>query len=109
MAPGCLKVVVWFNQDGALRTTTFHLSQNMLVEGIEFEALNFDKLCKLQQVPLAWVERATGLEFACVLRDADTFSEDSPQADEAALERRVSGGQARSANAPPQGAPPAQP
>jgi endonuclease G len=108
VALGGFKVVAWFNQNGALRATAFHLSQGTLVEGIEFEALNFDKLFKLQQVPLAWVESATGLAFACVLRDADTFSENSPQADEAALERLVSGGQARSGNAPPQGAPPAQ-
>jgi len=109
VALGCFKVVVWFHQDGALRTTAFHLSQDTLVEGIAFEALNFDKLFKLQQVPLAWIEQATGLGFAAVLRDADTFSEDSPQADEAALERLVSGGQARSANAPPEGVRPTQP
>jgi endonuclease G len=109
VAFGCFKVVAWFNQDGALRTTAFHLSQDTLVEGIEFETLNFDKLFKLQQAPLAWIENATGLGFASVLRDADTFSEESPQADEAALERLLSGEQARSANAPAQGAPPVRP
>ncbi|MBG6076889.1 DNA/RNA non-specific endonuclease [Polaromonas sp. CG_9.11] len=109
VALGCFKVVVWFNQDGALRTTAFHLSQDTLLEGIAFEALNFDKLFKLQQVPLAWTEQATGLGFAAVLRDADTFSKDSAQADEAALERLVSGGQAHSASTLPEGDRPAQP
>ena len=109
VALGGFKVVAWFNQDGALRATAFHLSQDALVEGIAFEALNFDKLFKLQQVPFAWIENATGLGFASVLQDADTFSEDSQQADEAALERLVSGGQARSVNVQQKRAPPALP
>jgi len=101
VALSCFKVVAWLGQDEALRATAFHLSQGTLLEGIEFEALNFDKLFKLQQVPLSWVENATGLGFASVLREADTFSEGNQQADEAALERLVSGRQAHSANAQP--------
>ena len=109
VALGCFKVVVWFDQHGALRTTAFHLSQDTLVEGIEFEALNFDKLFKLQQVPLAWVERATGLGFASVLRNSDTFSEGNQQADGTALERLVSGGQGRTPDTQPENTPPLPP
>ena len=105
VALGCFKVVAWFNQDGALRTTGFHLSQENLVEGIAFEALNFDKLFKLQQVPLAWIESATGLRFAAVLRSTDTFSEGNQRADSTALERLVSGDKALSPNAQPEETP----
>ena len=100
MALGCFKVVAWFDKDGALRATGFRLSQAHLVEGIEFEALNFDKLFKLEQVPLAWIESATGLGFAAALKNANTFSEGNQKADSAALERLVSGGQVRVPSAP---------
>jgi endonuclease G, mitochondrial len=43
------------------------------VSNIEFEDLNFSRLFKPEQKSLSWVEDATGLTFAAILKDADTF------------------------------------
>jgi endonuclease G len=75
-----------------LRTTGFRLSQERLVGGIEFEALNFNKLFKLQQKSLGWIEKATGLVFADLMRDSDTFDGQTEAVDDAALERLVTPG-----------------
>ncbi|MCR6476096.1 DNA/RNA non-specific endonuclease [Variovorax sp. ZS18.2.2] len=75
VALSCFKVVAWYDKDGALRATGYRLSQEELVGNIEFEVLNFDKLFKLEQKPLAWIERATGLVFPAVLKGADTFED----------------------------------
>ncbi|WZB64911.1 trypsin-like peptidase domain-containing protein [Achromobacter xylosoxidans] len=84
------KVVAWFDAQGALRATGLRLSQEKLVDGIDFEVLHFDKLFKLQQRPLAWIENATGLAFAQALRDADTYDGASEAVDDAAIERLLS-------------------
>ncbi|MDK3025465.1 DNA/RNA non-specific endonuclease [Cupriavidus taiwanensis] len=67
------KVVVWRNATGELKTTAFRLSQENLVDGIEFEALRFDKLYDMDQVSLSWVEEATQLAFPAVMHDSDTY------------------------------------
>jgi len=91
VALSCFKVVVWYDKTRTLRTTGFRLSQEKLVGGIEFEVLNFDKLFKLQQKPLSWIEKATGLVFPDVLRNSDTFDGQSEAVDDAAMERLVAG------------------
>lgn len=83
------KVVAWFDAGGALRATGFRLSQEKLVDGIDFEVLHFDKLFKLQQKPISWIESATGLVFPQALREADTFDGASDGVDDAAIERLV--------------------
>ncbi|WYX59172.1 hypothetical protein WJ967_17700 [Achromobacter xylosoxidans] len=90
MALSGFKVVAWFDAQGALRATGLRLSQEKLVDGIDFEVLHFDKLFKLQQRPLAWIENATGLAFAQALRDADTYDGASEAVDDAAIERLLS-------------------
>ncbi|QQB33179.1 DNA/RNA non-specific endonuclease [Achromobacter deleyi] len=87
VALSCFKVVAWFDARGALRATGFRLSQEKLVDGIDFEVLHFDKLFKMQQKPLAWIEGATGLAFPQALRDADTHDAASEAVDDAAIER----------------------
>jgi endonuclease G len=42
-----------------------------MVGNIEFEDLNFSRLFKPEQKSLAWIEEATGLTFAEVLKDAE--------------------------------------
>jgi endonuclease G len=73
VALSCFKVVAWYAKDGTLRATAYRLSQQKLVGGIAFEVLNFDRLFKLEQKPLKWIETATGLQFPAVLKKADTF------------------------------------
>ncbi len=73
VALSCFKVVAWYNKDGDLCATGFELSQDQLVSNIVFEELNFGRLFKPEQKPLGWIEEATGLTFAPILKDADTF------------------------------------
>jgi endonuclease G, mitochondrial len=89
VALSCFKVVIWFDKTGKLRATGFRLSQEEQVGGIDFEALNFDKLLKLQQKSLAWIEDATGLMFADILKSVDTFDGQTESMNVAALERLV--------------------
>ncbi|CAB3706909.1 MAG: DNA/RNA non-specific endonuclease [Achromobacter sp.] len=90
VALSCFKVVAWFDARGALRATGFRLSQEKLVDGIDFEVLHFDKLFKMQRKPLAWIEGATGLAFPQALRDADTHDAASEAVDDDAIERLLS-------------------
>jgi endonuclease G, mitochondrial len=87
----CFKVVAWFDGTGTLRTTCFRLTQEELVDDIEFEVPRFDEVFRTWQVSLAGIEDATGLRFPPILRDADTYDEggDGSLVDEAALERLV--------------------
>ncbi len=72
------KVVVWYERQ-TLRTTCFQLSQEKLVGQIEFEVLRFDEVFKTFQVPIAKIEKATGLKFHEVMVSTDTSSgEDTP-------------------------------
>lgn len=68
----CFKIVVWYDGTGQLKTTAFLLTQADLVDGIEFEVLHIDKLFKLEQKPIRWIEEVTGLTFADALRNTDT-------------------------------------
>lgn len=68
------KVVVWYDGDGELRTTCYRLSQQQLVGDIEFERLRFDEVFKTHQVPIATIEKATGLDFHNDITDRDTSS-----------------------------------
>ena len=69
------KIVAWYKDD-ALQATAFRLSQEKLVGKIEFEELRFDELLKTEQKPIAWIEKATGLQFPSVLKKADTFRDE---------------------------------
>lgn len=67
------KIVAWFKGDGTLQATAFRLSQEKLVDDIEFEELHFDTLLKTEQKSITWIQDKTGLKFPKILRDADTF------------------------------------
>ena len=68
------KVVVWYNGHGKLRTTCYRLSQKKLIGEIEFEVLKFDEVFKASQVPIATIQKITGLVFHKILVDSDTSS-----------------------------------
>lgn len=86
------KVVVWFDATGALRTTCFILDQKRLVGDIEFEALRFDEIFDSKQKSLQLIEEKTGLKFAAVMHDSDTFDGDETTDGEEVLERIVASG-----------------
>ena len=65
------KIVVWYERR-TLRTTCFQLSQEKLVGQIDFEVLRFDEVFRTHQVPIAKIEKATGLKFPDLLADTDT-------------------------------------
>lgn len=66
------KVVCWYDGDGELRTTCYRLSQERLVGDIAFEVLRFDEIFTTAQVPLAYIEKITGLKFHSSIADIDT-------------------------------------
>lgn len=68
------KVVCWYGADRKLRTTCYRLSQEKLVGAIEFEVLRFDEMFKTDQVPIAEIEKATGLKFHANIADLDTHT-----------------------------------
>ncbi|WP_181179419.1 DNA/RNA non-specific endonuclease [Methylibium rhizosphaerae] len=99
------KVVVWFDATGALRTTCFVLDQKRLVGDIEFEALHFDEVFHSKQKSLQLIEEKTGLKFAAVMHDCDTFDGDETTDGEEVLERIVAdppGASRRSGSLPPE-------
>jgi len=67
------KIVAWYKDSGTLQATAFCLSQEKLVDQIEFEVLRFDELLKTEQKPITWIEEATGLKFPNILKSADTY------------------------------------
>lgn len=68
------KVVVWYDGDAKLRTTCYELSQVKLVGQIEFEVLRFNEIFKTRQIPIAKIERITGLNFHDTIVNNDTSS-----------------------------------
>jgi endonuclease G len=66
------KVVVWYDGAQKLRTTCFQLSQEKLVGEIEFEVLKFDEVFKTSQIPIAKIEKTTGLKFHDTIVNNDT-------------------------------------
>jgi DNA/RNA endonuclease G (NUC1)/V8-like Glu-specific endopeptidase len=66
------KVVVWLDAAGEPRTTAFILSQEDLVNDIQFEELQLDKIFIDHQCSIEYLEQLTGLYFTGI-RDWDTF------------------------------------
>lgn len=71
------KVIVWINGAGEKKTTAFLLSQEDLVDDIQFEELQFDQEFKEHQCSITFLENLTGLRFT-EIRQWDTFVDDTP-------------------------------
>ncbi|WP_276484156.1 DNA/RNA non-specific endonuclease [Paraflavitalea pollutisoli] len=72
------KIVLWINDDGDLKATAFKLSQEDLVEDIDFEAIDIDQNEEFAeyQVSIASLARETKLNFDD-LQPFDTFIADN--------------------------------
>ena len=68
------KVILWFNASKELQATAFKLSQENLVDGIDFEKLDFDTNAEFKefQVSLSNLEKLTGLDLSDI-KPFDTF------------------------------------
>lgn len=73
------KIILWFDKTGKLRATAFKLSQANLVEGIDFEKLDFDKNpeYKVYQCSIESLESLTNLELT-YLAQFDTYKNVNP-------------------------------
>lgn len=71
------KIILWFGEGGKLRATAFKLSQETLVESIDFEKLGFDTNTEFKEyrVSIKSLEDKTGLDFSRLLK-YDTFKFD---------------------------------
>jgi len=73
------KIILWFDKTGKLRATGFKLSQTNLVQGIDFEKLDFDKNpdYKTYRCPIETLEALTNLELT-YLAQFDTYKTVNP-------------------------------
>lgn len=69
------KVIFWLTDAGVLKATAFKLSQENLVEDIDFEQLNIDEnvVFKKYRIGLKSLQEETGLDFSGLF-SFDTFS-----------------------------------
>jgi endonuclease G, mitochondrial len=72
VATSFFKVIVWRGAANKLKTTCWRLTQEDVLEEIEFEALHLDDVFKEQQVSLAMIESLRGLSWTETVRAADT-------------------------------------
>ena len=89
------KIVVWRNGAGDMKTTAFVLSQENLVDGIQFEELQYDKEFIEHQCSIAYLENLTQLTFAGINQYDTSPNKDDKNAvatvDRAAVEAHISG------------------
>ena len=78
------KIVVWRNASNVMKTTSFILSQEKLVDTSEWEELNFDKIFHQLQTSVSHIEKLTGLRFIKI-KQWDTFSENGAGEEERAF------------------------
>jgi endonuclease G len=69
------KVIVWLNDDHKLKATAFKLSQNDLVDDIDFEAIDIDQNAEFQefQCSIKSLEKETKIDFSFI-EGFDTFN-----------------------------------
>jgi len=73
------KIILWYNDNDELRATAFTLSQSDLVDGIQFEELDFDTNAEFAeyQCSIRSLAKKTKINFSD-LYDLDTFDNNNP-------------------------------